>query len=58
MSVIVNFLPSDTNHNAACGWGYVLLIDGIVVNGRYEVEWTAEDAMRAGIAKAATAPTS
>lgn len=61
MSVIVNFLPGDINRSSAAwgdnaGWGYVVLVDGVVINGRYDVEWTAGDAMRAGVAKAETAP--
>lgn len=60
MSVIVNFFPGDVNHSSGwgdnSGWGYVVLVDGVVVNGRYDVEWAAEDAMNAGIAKAETTP--
>jgi hypothetical protein len=49
LTAVVNYLPGSDDKNG--GWGYVLLLEGMVVSGRYDEEWTARDAMVAAVAK-------
>lgn len=53
-TAIVNYIPgsgSEGNVWGDSGWGYVILVAAVVVNGKYDVEWSAEDAMLAAIVK-------
>jgi hypothetical protein len=41
-TIAVHYLP-------LVGWGYVIVVAGVVVNGRYDWDWSAKDAKEAAL---------